>query len=165
MLRWKLRPLPVCTVLHHILWQVINLKVGMLLWPKCWQLIKLWCEYTRTPPAPPPPPFWQQNGHVVQHGGNEAWGTRRGCLVARIWMDIWRRKDERVGCGNMTTKAVCEERLKYLYVEKEHKQTHKVVRSREARRSVHQFVFCCPHINQTAIIFIVEFRLISPTVS
>lgn len=47
-LGWKLRPLPAYTVLRHIHWQGINLKFGMLLRPKCWQLIQIWWEHTHT---------------------------------------------------------------------------------------------------------------------
>lgn len=65
---WKLRPLPAYTVPRHIPWQGINLKFGMLQWPKCWQLIQIWWEHTHRVPSPPPLPPWQQNGHVAQHG-------------------------------------------------------------------------------------------------
>lgn len=46
MLGWKLWPLPANTVPRHIHWQGINVKFGMLLRPKCWQLIQIWCTHT-----------------------------------------------------------------------------------------------------------------------
>lgn len=46
MLGWKLWPLPANTVPRHIHWQGINVKFGMLLRPKCWQLIQIWCAHT-----------------------------------------------------------------------------------------------------------------------
>ena len=117
MLGWKLWPLPANTVPRHIHWQGINVKFGMLLRPKCWQLIQIWCTHTHA--------HIHTHTHthththitatltaewacVVQHGLT-MWiplRTRHGCLATYIWMDICGRKRRKIWCENTTTDTI-----------------------------------------------------------
>lgn len=109
MLGWKLRPLPAYTVPRHILWQAINLKFGMLLRPKCWQLIQIWCVHTHTNTLTHTHTHchpssrvgmccktWSHNVYCIKR---EARGMA-AChgLSTCIWMDI--------GCGIRTTETI-----------------------------------------------------------
>lgn len=117
-LGWKLRPLPAYTVPRHIHWQGINLKLGMLLRPKCWQLIQIWCEHTHIDthtlthhhhhhhcchPDSRMGMLYNMDSQCVLHRER---GTRHFCPATCIWMDIWRRKQGKVWCENMTTNTI-----------------------------------------------------------
>lgn len=106
MLGWKLRPLPAYTVPRHIHWQGINLKFGMLIRPKCWQLIQIWCTHTQAP-------SWQQNGaSVVQHGltmyteQSEAQGTADSVWPHANEWTFGEGKHRNVRCGNMASSTM-----------------------------------------------------------